>query len=114
MAGGATHTRTVFMRFFERSSKLVEARGKTIGLPILRSGVKLDIRGLGARFSGTYLVTSITHTIGEGGYTTEFSARMKKPSATTMLGSGQFSREGRFTFISLISQRQRLTSNFST
>jgi phage protein D len=58
---------------------LVEAKGKTIGLPALRSGVKLDIRGLGSRFSGTYLVTSTTHTIGDGGYTTDFSARMEKP-----------------------------------
>jgi phage protein D len=57
---------------------LVEAKGKTIGLPALRSGVKLDIKGLGSRFSGTYLVTSTTHTIGDGGYTTDFSARMEK------------------------------------
>jgi phage protein D len=79
MGGCSRPSRKVFLRFFERSSKLVEARGKTIGLPSLRSGVKLDIRGLGARFSGTYLVTSTKHTIGDGGYTTEFSARMKKP-----------------------------------
>jgi hypothetical protein len=78
MGGGSSPRRKVFMRFFERSSELVEARGKTVGLPSLRFGVKLDIRGLGARFSGTYLVTSTTHTIGDGGYTTEFRARMKK------------------------------------
>jgi phage protein D len=75
-------SRKVFMRFFERSNDLVEARGKTVGLPSLRSGAKLDIRGLGARFSGTYLVTSTTHKIGDGGCTTEFSARMQKPKKT--------------------------------
>jgi phage protein D len=56
---------------------LVEARGKTIGVPDLRSGCKLKIAGLGTRFTGTYLVTSTTHTIGEGGYTTDFSCRME-------------------------------------
>lgn len=57
---------------------LVEAKGKTIGVPDLRSGGKIEIKGLGQRFSGTYLVTSTTHTIGEGGYTTDFNARMEK------------------------------------
>jgi uncharacterized protein len=64
---------------------LVEAKGKTIGLPGLRAGVKVQIKGLGARFSGppgktpfSYLITSTTHTIGDGGYTTDFSARMEQ------------------------------------
>ena len=62
---------------------LVEGKGKTIGLPDLRAGVKLQIKGLGDRFSGTkekpfsYFVTRTTHTIGEGGYTTDFTARME-------------------------------------
>jgi phage protein D len=63
---------------------LVEAKGKTVGLPGLRAGVKVQIKGLGARFSGppkkefSYLVTSTTHTIGDGGYTTDFTARMEQ------------------------------------
>jgi uncharacterized protein len=57
---------------------LVEAKGKTIGVPDLRAGVKVQLKGLGQRFSGIYLVTSTTHTIGDGGYTTDFSARMEK------------------------------------
>lgn len=56
---------------------LVTAKGKTFGLPSLRAGSKVDVRGLGTRFSGTYLVTGTTHSIGDGGYTTEFSARME-------------------------------------
>jgi hypothetical protein len=36
----------------------------------------VEIKGLG-RFDGTYLVTATTHTIGDGGYTTDFSARME-------------------------------------
>ncbi len=58
---------------------LVEGRGKTMGLPDLRAGVKVQVKGLGKRFCGTYLVTSTTHTIGDGGYTTDFTARMEEP-----------------------------------
>jgi uncharacterized protein len=64
---------------------LVEAKGKTVGLPGLRAGAKVQIKGLGARFSGppdgtpfSYLITSTTHTIGDGGYTTDFTARMEQ------------------------------------
>jgi phage protein D len=57
----------------------VEGKGKTVGIPEMRSGCKLEIGGLGKRFSGVYVVTSTTHTIGEGGYTTDFSARMEAP-----------------------------------
>jgi phage protein D len=56
---------------------LVEARGKTIGLPDLRAGCKIHVLGLGKRYSGTYLVTSTTHSIGEAGYTTDFACRME-------------------------------------
>ena len=57
---------------------IVEAKGKTIGVPDLRSGSKVEIKQLGKRFTGTYLITSTTHTMGEGGYTTDFTARMEK------------------------------------
>lgn len=56
---------------------MVEAKGKTVGLPNLRAGSKVVIKGLGTRFSGTYLVTTTTHAIADGGYTTDFSARME-------------------------------------
>jgi phage protein D len=54
---------------------LVEAKGKTIGVPDLRAGSKVEIRGFGDRFSGTYLITSSTHSIGDGGYTTDFTGK---------------------------------------
>lgn len=60
---------------------LVEAKGKTIGLPDLRAGCKVNILGLGTRYSGTYLVTSTTHSLGDGGYTTDFSCRMEARTA---------------------------------
>lgn len=59
----------------ERLKQLVEATGTTVGLPDLRSGQRIRIRGLGARFSGTYFVMKTTHTLNDSGYVTKFTAR---------------------------------------
>lgn len=53
----------------------ITATGVTVGLPDLRAGSKVQIEGLGLRYSGKYYITSTTHTIGEGGYRTQFEAR---------------------------------------
>jgi phage protein D len=76
----------------DRSKKLIEASGATVGLPDLRAGVALEIIGFGAQtnrneevvgagsdFDGEYFVTETTHTFGNGGYRTEFSARREGP-----------------------------------
>ena len=63
----------------------VQAKGKTIGLPDLRAGSKVNVFMYpldsppppGDRFSGTYSVTSTTHTISDSGYTTDFTCRME-------------------------------------
>jgi phage protein D len=60
----------------QKATELITAKGKTIGVPDLRAGVKVQIKGFG-RFSGTYVITDTTHTIGDGGYTTDFGARME-------------------------------------
>lgn len=67
--------RTARDKLSERLKHLVEANGTTIGLPDLRSGQKLRIKGIGARFSGEYFVTKTTHTINNEGYRTKFTAR---------------------------------------
>jgi len=72
----------------DQSKRLIEATGSTVGLPDLRAGCALEIIGFGIRtdtngqlqgtssdFDGEYYVTESTHTIGGGGYTTQFSAR---------------------------------------
>lgn len=64
-------------RFRILAQNLIEGHGKTVGLPDLRSGNKIQIAGLG-RYSGLYHIKTTTHTIGDGGYTTEFTARMEK------------------------------------
>lgn len=60
---------------------LITGKGRTVGLPDLRSGNKIRIVGVG-RYDGLYHVTETTHTLGEGGYTTEFSARKEKDPST--------------------------------
>ena len=62
-------------RMRELAADLVKGSGQTVGLPRLRAGSKLEIDGVGARFSGIYEVTKTTHAIGASGYTTSFEAR---------------------------------------
>jgi phage protein D len=57
----------------DRQRMFVQATGTTIGLPDLRAGQLVSIVRLGARFSGIYFITETTHTIGDSGYTTQFS-----------------------------------------
>jgi len=59
----------------ERQKDMVKCTGSTVGLPQLRAGRKVHIKGVGPVFSGTYFITETTHTIGANGYTTNFSAR---------------------------------------
>ncbi len=61
-----------------RLKDMINGSGSTIGLPGLRSGGTLFIGGLGNRYSGTYFITKTTHTIGDGGYTTAFTARREQ------------------------------------
>jgi len=68
---------------------LVEGKGKTVGLPNLRAGSKVQIcmNPLDVnrnppldRFSGIYQVTETTHTFSDSGYTTDFTCRMEAKS----------------------------------
>ena len=45
-----------------------------IGDATIRSGSVIELKGLGARFSGLYYVTSTTHVVAHTGYTTRFAA----------------------------------------
>jgi len=59
----------------DRQKEMVKASATTVGLPDLRAGQRVQIKGLGARFSGTYFITDTTHTINDSGYITKFNAR---------------------------------------
>jgi phage protein D len=64
----------------DRLKEMATATGSCVGLPDLRAGRKLNIKGVGKLFSGTYFVTETTHTLNASGYITQFSARREQPS----------------------------------
>jgi phage protein D len=67
---------TLARRTLENNAKeMVKGSGSVVGLPDLRAGAAVSIVGVGTRFDGRYFVTSTTHTIGDGGYTTRFECR---------------------------------------
>lgn len=66
---------------------MVTASGATVGLPNLRAGRRVQIVNLGPRYDGEYFVTKTTHTIGDGGYRTDFEAR-REGAAETATASG--------------------------
>jgi len=71
--------KTLALRTLEENAKdMVKGSGSTVGLPDLRAGCVVQIDGLGARFSGRYFITSSTHAIGDGGYTTQFECRREE------------------------------------
>jgi phage protein D len=57
---------------------MITATGATVGLPDLRAGSRVEIVGVGERFSGSYFVTSTTHTLSDSGYTTQFECRREE------------------------------------
>ncbi len=59
----------------ERSYEYITGTGEVIGLPDLRPGQNLELQGLGRRFSGTYYVTHVVHTLNASGYLTQFTVR---------------------------------------
>jgi phage protein D len=59
----------------ERAEAFITGTGQAIGLPDLRPGDNVEMRGLGVRFNGPYYVTKVEHVINESGYRTQFDVR---------------------------------------
>lgn len=59
----------------ERAYEYLTGEGQVIGLPDLRPGHNVELEGLGSRYSGTYYVTSVSHSLGGSGFTTSFGVR---------------------------------------
>jgi phage protein D/phage baseplate assembly protein gpV len=60
---------------------MYEANGSCVGLPDLRAGQYISIRGVGKRFSGTYRLRKVTHTIDDRGFRTEFEITQRSHSS---------------------------------
>lgn len=59
---------------------MYEASGSCAGIPELRAGRAVEVRGIGKRFTGTYRLTRVTHTLDTGGYRTEFESNQRAGS----------------------------------
>lgn len=59
----------------ERAAQYITGTAESIGLPDLRPGDNVEMKGLGKRFDGPYYVTNVEHVINESGYRTKFSVR---------------------------------------
>lgn len=59
----------------ERANQFNTGSGEIIGLADLRPGNKVELASLGKRFSGTYEVTQVEHTLGNSGFTTRFDVK---------------------------------------
>jgi len=59
----------------DRAYEFVTGSGRVIGLPDLRPGDNIRLLELGKRFSGTYYVKKVEHTLGSAGFITQFDVR---------------------------------------
>jgi len=58
-----------------RALNFITGRGSCSGNPAIRARMVIELNGLGERFSGSYYVTSATHTINNSGYRTDFEIK---------------------------------------
>jgi hypothetical protein len=70
----------------KKARELFTIDGTTIGLPRLRPGNHVEIRGMRPPFDGFYYVLKTTHTFGSDGFRTKFSAA--RPGMELPAGSG--------------------------
>jgi len=71
------------------SREFVEAEGICSGNPKVKAGYTVTLKKLGTRFSGKYLVTSVTHIYNPQGYETHFTISGRQPNTLShLLGSG--------------------------
>ena len=65
------------------------AEGACFGDPRIKAGVKLEVKGIGSKYSGTYRVAKAVHSIsGGGGYTTSFSNSVGEHTLLGQTGGG--------------------------
>jgi phage protein D/phage baseplate assembly protein gpV len=60
---------------------MYEGSGSCVGIPELSAGSYIRIAGVGKRFSGTYRLRKVTHTIDDSGYRTHFDITQRAHSS---------------------------------
>jgi phage protein D/phage baseplate assembly protein gpV len=63
---------------------MYEGTGSCIGIPELKAGRYVEVRGVGRRFGGTYRLRKVTHRIDGSGFRTDFSITQR--GHTSLLG----------------------------
>jgi len=61
--------------FRQKEYELTEAHGSCIGDPELRAKALIEIAGVGSKFSGTYYLARVQHTLDSSGYLCEFDCK---------------------------------------
>lgn len=59
----------------ERSEQFVTGSGESIGMPEIRAGSYIELKGMGKLFSRPYYIEQCTHTINNSGYRTTFKTK---------------------------------------
>lgn len=59
----------------ERAEQFVKGSGESIGMPEIRAGTFIDLKGMGKLFSRPYYIEQCTHTINNSGYRTTFKTK---------------------------------------
>jgi phage protein D/phage baseplate assembly protein gpV len=77
----------------DRLRAVLSGSGSSYGEPDMSAGTPLELSNLG-RFSGSYTITEVTHTLGGGGYQTTFHVN-GAAGATALFPSGQEPSERR-------------------
>lgn len=76
LAVSQEEAREVALAKLEASSlEFITGKGTCKGNPGLKARMVIELKGLGARFSGCYYVTSVTHTIDGSGYRCDFDVK---------------------------------------
>jgi phage protein D len=73
--GYATAAYAMMAELLPRLNNRLTGSGSTIGNPAIKASRVIELKGLGAQFSGLWRITSATHTFDGGGYRTAFEVR---------------------------------------
>ncbi len=67
--------RIALAHFNRLALSFITGTAACIGVPEIRAGEVIELKGLGERFSGLYYITSSTHSINDSGYLVTFQVR---------------------------------------
>lgn len=70
------------------TAEYMVAKGETLGNPLIKAGAEVEVRGVGTKLSGSYLLTSVEHVLGERQFVTRFVSGGRHPDTLVDLLGG--------------------------